>query len=299
MGAHKKFRGRRVALARLLAAPLLLAGCGREQRISAPATSPPRILPTLIPTRNLPTASALPAPAPSGNSQDTGWLAGAQGVQLRHLRVPVEHAQAQVPLVAVRLDPAQLQLRVGYDPQQPRLLRSWFTAERPVLAINGGYFDADYHSTALVVQDGVANGESYEGFGGMLAVHQDGTVELRPLRDIPYDPAESLAHAIQSSPMLVFPGGIPADLQEDGQRARRSVVAIDQHGYLLFIAGPTSGLTLLELATWLANSDLEIDRALNLDGGSSTGLFLASGSLNEAIDSFSPLPIVILAGKQP
>jgi uncharacterized protein YigE (DUF2233 family) len=301
MSDWQKIRGRRAALASMLAAPLLLAGCGREQRATAPAA--PRLLPTLIPTQvpsdsgpSLPQQPANPVPP---IPEDSGWQIGEAGVALRHVRVPVTAISARVPLTIVRFDPAQTPVRVGYDPAKPRVLRTWFTAEQPILVINGGYFDSDYRSTALVIQDGIASGESYTGFGGMFAVHNDGTVELRPLRDTPYDPSEAITHATQSAPMLLFPGGVAAELQEDGQRARRSVVAIDQHGHMLFIVGPTSGLTLSELASWLASSDLELDRALNLDGGSSTGLFLAHGPLNESIDSFSPLPIVLLAGKQP
>jgi uncharacterized protein YigE (DUF2233 family) len=301
MSDWQKIRGRRAALARMLAAPLLLAGCGREQRATAPAA--PRVLPTLIPTQVPPDSVPSPQPPPTNPvspiPEDSGWLIGEAGVALRHVRVPVAATSARVPLAIVRFDPAQTPVRVGYDPTKPRVLRTWFAAERPILAMNGGYFDSEYRSTALVVQDGIASGESYTGFGGMLAVHNDGTVELRPLRDNPYDPSESLTHATQSAPMLLFPGGVAADLQDNGQRARRSVVAIDQHGYVLFIVGPTSGLTLSELAFWLAGSDLELDRALNLDGGSSTGLFLAHGPINESIDSFGPLPIVLLAGTQP
>jgi hypothetical protein len=37
-----------------------------------------------------------------------------------------------------------------------------------------------------------------------------------------------------------------------------------------------------------------VDRALNLDGGSSTGLYLSDGTLQAAIDSFGLLPIVLL-----
>jgi uncharacterized protein YigE (DUF2233 family) len=229
---------------------------------------------------------------------DTGWLADQTGIELRRLRIPVGEQQASVPLIIVRMNPAEVSLRVAYDPAQPRVLRSWFATEQPTLAMNGGYFTPEQRSAALVVSDGAASGESYAGFGGMLAVHADGAVELRPLRDMPYDPAETLLQATQSAPMLVFPGGLAAELEDDGERARRSAVAIDRSGRLLAIVSPTSGLTLRDLAGWLATSDLEIDRALNLDGGSSTGLFLASGGLSEAIDSFSPLPIVILVDRR-
>ena len=128
----------------------------------------------------------------------------------------------------------------------------------------------------------------------MLAVAPDGRVDLRALRDQSYDPGEPLDQALQSSPMLVFPGGEPAAIEEDGRRARRSVVALDRAGRLLLLASPTSDFTLRGLADWLSHSDLDVDRALNLDGGSSTGLYLSDGALQAEIDSFGPVPIVLL-----
>jgi len=71
-------------------------------------------------------------------------------------------------------------------------------------------------------------------------------------------------------------------------------VAIDRAGRVLLLISPTSDFTLRGLADWLSQSDLDVDRALNLDGGSSTGLYLSDGTLQEAIDSFGPLPIVLL-----
>ncbi|MFL5802697.1 MAG: phosphodiester glycosidase family protein, partial [Roseiflexaceae bacterium] len=198
------------------------------------------------------------------------------------------------PLTIVRLDPAQVRLRVAYAPEQPQALRAWFDETQPLVAINGGFFKEDYHGTALVISDGQASGPSYEGFGGMLAVTPDGGVSLQALSDQPYDPAEPLAQAMQSFPMLVFPGGASAEINDNGARARRSAIAMDRDGHLLLIVSPTSEFTLRDLAGWLSHSDLAIDRALNLDGGSSTGLFVGAGDAREQIDSFGPLPLVLL-----
>jgi uncharacterized protein YigE (DUF2233 family) len=198
----------------------------------------------------------------------------------------------------VRVDPATVRLRVGYTPERPRSLRAWVTEHKPLLAINGGFFTPEHRSTALVISDGIASGASYTDFGGMLAVSPQGEVSLRPLRDQPYDTAEPLDQALQSFPMLVFPGGVAADVQDNGARARRSVVAQDRGGRLLFLVTTGSSFTLAELAQWLAASDLEIDRALNLDGGSSTGLFLDAGQVHQEIDSYGPLPLVILVERR-
>ncbi|MBK9714612.1 MAG: phosphodiester glycosidase family protein [Kouleothrix sp.] len=267
----------------------LAASCDVVASPPAPTPRPTRPIPTLFPT----VAQAATA-APGTSIPDTGWQPGAPGLELRRLRLSLAPNRTAIPLDVVRLDLASVRLRVVYAPDRPRGLRSWFAEQRPLAAINGSFFGEDYRATALLVSDGAPSGASYEGFGGMLAVAQDGGVSLRPLRDQPYDPAEPLSQALQSFPMLVFPGGAAAPIEDDGARARRSAVALDRSGRLLLIACPTGDLTLRELAEWLSRSDLDVDRALNLDGGSSTGLFLDDGSLRLAIDSLGPLPIVLL-----
>jgi uncharacterized protein YigE (DUF2233 family) len=272
---------------------IVFAGCGASA--PTPTSGPVRPVPTLFPTAvPLPAAPSAVGPSPATPVPDTGWIAGRLGLEVRHLRLVLAPDQPAAALVIVRIDPATVRLRVGYAPDQPRGLRSWFEQQRPLLAINGSFFNQDYRPTALLISDGMASGASYQGFGGMFAVTTDGGVVLRPLRDQPYDPSEPLDQALQSFPMLVFPGGAPADIEDNGQHARRTVIAIDRAGRLLLIVGPTNGFTLRGLAQWLSQSDLEIDRALNLDGGSSTGLYLKDGALEEGIDSFGPLPIVLL-----
>jgi uncharacterized protein YigE (DUF2233 family) len=274
----------------ILGLTLLLAGCGAST--VAPSPPPTRAIATLFPTAAI-SAAATAAPAASA-TPDSGWKAGRPGVELRQMQVGVAPDRAAVPLVIVRLDPAQVRLRVAYAPDRPRGLRDWFEERRPLAAINGSFFSPENQATGLLISNSDVNGQSYEGFGGMLSVALDGGVSLRALRDQPYDPAEPLEQALQSFPMLVFPGGEPAAIEDDGRRARRSVVAIDRAGRLLLLVSPTSDFTLRGLADWLSQSDLDVDRALNLDGGSSTGLYLSDGALQEAIDSFGPLPIVLL-----
>jgi hypothetical protein len=52
-------------------------------------------------------------------------------------------------------------------------------------------------------------------------------------------------------------------------------------------------LTLPELAQALAQSDLDLDAALALDGGRSTGLYLNSAQQRITINSFDQVPLVI------
>ena len=68
---------------------------------------------------------------------------------------------------------------------------------------------------------------------------------------------------------------------------------MDRQGRLLFIVSPSQAFTLNELADLLQNSDLSLQTALNLDGGSSTGIYLRGDNQNVSLDPITTLPIVI------
>ncbi len=196
----------------------------------------------------------------------------------------------------VRFNLHHVTLSVDYQPDQPLSMQQWMQKEQAAAIINGGYFDGLDHATALVISNGQASGTSYQGFGGMLDVTSRGTVQLRSLRDQPYDPSEGLLQATQCTPMLLE-NGKRTQFNSDTKTSPRSVVALDKQGSLLFIASPGLAFTLDDMATLLASSDLNLETALNLDGGSSTGLYVNSnttGTQGITIDSYVNLPLVIV-----
>jgi uncharacterized protein YigE (DUF2233 family) len=135
----------------------------------------------------------------------------------------------------------------------------------------------------------------------MFAVLPGGRVELRWLMTEPYDPEEMVVAAVQSFPVLVKPGGVmgfPPDA-DDGWPARRTVLALDEEGRLIFLVAPRGYLGLHDLARWLVESDLGVDVALNLDGGQSTGVVLAAEGRELTFDSLVPVPAVIVVERRP
>lgn len=193
----------------------------------------------------------------------------------------------------VRFDLHYVKLSVGYAPEQPLAMDQWMQKEQALAIMNGGYFDAQDRTTALVISNGQTYGSSYSGFGGMLSVDAQGRVGLRSLSAQPYDPNEQLTQATQSSPMLLQ-NGKRTQFSADNNAARRSVVAMDTQGRLLFIISPDQQFTLDDMANLLAKSDLSLTTALNLDGGASTGLALNGGSQSFLTDAFVNLPLVIV-----
>jgi uncharacterized protein YigE (DUF2233 family) len=239
------------------------------------------------------TVSITPATSSSNGTQLNVWNRVATGVEVRNEDWKIPGGDDDTVTI-VRFDIHKIKLSVGYQPKQPLLMSEWMQQEHTTAIINGGYFDQQDNATALVVSNSKVFGESYTGFGGMLAVDAQGKVSLRSLRQQPYNPNnERLQQATQSSPMLML-GGKRTQFSADASQTRRSIVAMDKQGYLLFIASPDQVFSLDQLADQLASSDLSIETALNLDGGASAGLYVNAGSSHVAIDSLVDLPLVVI-----
>lgn len=267
---------------------VLFLACGLLPAPTPTPTPTPTATPTLPPT-------ATPEPP------DTGWLEAGDGAEIRRMRVALEGGWTE-RVTLVRLDPARVRFRVLYTPGEGRRVSEWVSSlraagESPLLVVNGGYFTPEHLATGLLVSHGRVYGTSYSGFGGMFAVLPGGRVEVRWLVARPYDPTEVLVEAVQSFPVLVRPGGVlgfPPDA-DDGRTARRTVVAQDRSGRILFIAARDSFFSLHALARWLLGSDLDVDVALNLDGGQSTGMYFRADGTVVEIDSGVTVPAVIVA----
>jgi exopolysaccharide biosynthesis protein len=248
---------------------------------------------TIGSTPTVPSPSNTPGDQGQNSPQLNTWYPGARGVEVRYedWKSPGNNEDT---VTIVRFDLHHVKLSVGYQPDQPLVMSEWAQQEHATAIINGGYFDDQDRATALVVSNGQRFGTSYNGFGGMLSVNDQGSISLRSLSQHPYDPNnEQLSQATQSSPMLVL-NGKATQFNADAGGSRRSIVAIDKQGRLLLIASPSTAFSLGELEDLLVSSDLSIDRALNLDGGASTGLYVNSGNQKVAIDSVAKLPIAII-----
>ncbi len=268
---------------------LMLTGCA-DLSIQRPTPTAASVTQATVPPADhhfAPSTSSPPQPT------DTGWVQMEPGVEIRTLQV--QHHERLAPIRAVRLDPAYVTFGAGYAPDTLPNIGQWCEQTGVRVVINGGFFQPDYQPSALVISNGLAYGTSYQGLGGMFAVDATGKVSLRYLGETPYHPDELLQEAIQSWPMLVLPGGrVGYANPDEGEVARRSVLAMDYAGRVLILAFMSSAFTLHELGPWLLATDMEIDAALNLDGGSSTGLCVKDSSgQSEIVQAFSPLPLVL------
>ncbi|MDD5349269.1 MAG: phosphodiester glycosidase family protein [Chthoniobacteraceae bacterium] len=140
--------------------------------------------------------------------------------------------------------------------------------------VNGGYFQPDHTPLGLVISGGKTLHplEQSKILTGMLAVTPRGAALLR---NAEFRPGRAVREALQAGPFLVDHGRAVGGLNAV-RRAERTVLLADRQGAAALLS--TGPVTLDELARLLAApgliEGLEIDRALNLDGGSSTALWV-------------------------
>lgn len=239
---------------------------------------------------SLPLSTLVPS-SPTPLAPDSGWETLRPGLERRRINLYTESGLLSDSLYILRLDPALYRFELGYHPGQPQRLATWLAETGALIAFNGGFFTPEYIATGLIVVDGDPGGVSYQGFGGMLTI-VDGHPSVRGLVRQPYDAQERFDAALQSFPLLIEAGGQPGYDGDSAQRARRSVIAQDRAGRVVLLVADRSQFTLAGLSRYLLESDLELDIALNLDGGPSSGLLLREPA--EGTPAYAPLPGVIL-----
>jgi hypothetical protein len=235
-----------------------------------------------------------PNPTATPIIPDTGWEIIRPGLERRRINLFDESGQHLEALYILRIDPDIYHFKVAYQ-AQPMTLLDWHLTTNALILVNGGYYRLDgdtYIPTGLTIVDGEAFGNNYGDFAGMLAITDSGP-ELRWMALKPYLPGEPIRYGLQSFPILIKPGGEMGfpEQYEDNIQARRTVIGQDRVGRILLLVTSRGAFTLHQLSLYLTQSDFDLDIAINLDGGPSSGILLAEPY--EEIPPFSPLPVVI------
>ena len=147
--------------------------------------------------------------------------------------------------------------------------------QKCLAGVNGGYFDADFAPIGLLISDGeiVARLQRARLITGVFSTSPRGVLILR-VRE--FSRQEKVNAAVQCGPFLVDHYERVRGL-DDSNSARRTFVATAANDRAL--VGICSEISLADLATILSTTPLvdrlKIQRALNLDGGSSSAFWLA------------------------
>jgi hypothetical protein len=148
--------------------------------------------------------------------------------------------------------------------------------------VNGGYFEADFRPSTWLKDAGVELAPKADtSRGGVMALGSGagrGGVYIGPVSGLGFEPELVL----QSFPLVVEAEGKLGVYRDDGRRAARTVACqVDDTLHLIVIAAPRGdGPTLFETAALLRETSpagFGCRRALNLDGGPSSGVWFSPG----------------------
>ncbi len=191
------------------------------------------------------------------------------------LRFTVE-GEESVDFQVVRFAADRCTLRVVDQPLKAsaETLGAAMTRINAIAGVNGGFFSPEFAPLGLVVSQGKRAGSWQK------SSLTSGTVVVRKGRLMliwrdEFQDGPGIAELLQTGPRLVNHGVAIKGL-ETGRNRPRTFIATDSEGHWLI--GTAQYTSLAHLAQILATPGLvpglEIDRALNFDGGRSTGLWL-------------------------
>lgn len=274
-------------------AVLLLTAC--ESRSSSPLATPTApFLPTHIPLPTItstPSATETPTPVPTVAPLTDGWRETRSGVAIREMYQDEPSQRGKV--LVVRIDPNQVDFHVRYQPENPQHVFDWYNDSRSLIVMNSSFFDRFNNAVGQLTTDSVSGGSIHDRMEGAFYLTAVGAA-VWPLRGWQKPAGMQIVESIESFPMYLMPGGLlNPDISDDATAARRTAVAVDRSGNVLFIVTAGSAFTLKGLGIWLANSDLNLDTALNFDGGSSSGVAVWTPIGVWGLDSNNHVPAVI------
>jgi exopolysaccharide biosynthesis protein len=200
---------------------------------------------------------------------------GVVGIEHRRIVLTESKTDERATLDLAVLATKSATLRVIDNPAGEDNLAAVMRRENWLAGVNGGYFDPEDKPVGLLISDGnvVAPLRKARLLSGVMIV-SNGRVQL--LRFAEYSSKRRATEALQCGPFLVDRGQ-PVPGLNDTRPARRTFIVTG--GSDRAAIGFCSDVTLAELAKILATPgvapDLKVQRALNLDGGSSSAFWFA------------------------
>jgi N-acetylmuramoyl-L-alanine amidase len=237
---------------------------------------------------------------PPGPRPDDAWVRHPQGVPaspvirwenaqegLEFALVPVYFQGGYADRIAlVRADPERFRVGVFFS-QEAKSIADWQKQLGAAVVINSSFYQNDpLAPTTPILSDGKALGpENYRSsHGAFLAEPTKKGLKRFVLRDFNREKVDleksGYAQAVVSYPMLLDGSGRVRAAPNPSWRADRSFIAADKKGRI--VLGTTEGgfFSLNRLGRFLkAAAGLELERALNLDGGPPACLCLKAKNL--------------------
>lgn len=176
----------------------------------------------------------------------------------------------------------------------PQTIAGWAEGmEGEVAVANGVYFHEDMLPSGLLIADGERVGDRVFDLDKTAVLVLEEIPRIIDTSSNESFDAASVQDAAQSYPLLIKEG-VPDISEDSGLTARRTAFGVDVEGNSYLIMTLDREPTLYGFAQALAHIDVSWGRVLNLDGGPSSGVELASDPVR-SVKSYASVPNVVVA----
>lgn len=213
----------------------------------------------------------------------TNWKTVAPGIDYTDLGPTLATPWAHVHVFRIDLQRNQLNLVMANSLAKLHASADQFVHHsHALLAINGGFFDRNYQSLGLRVNDQKQYSPLKQiSWWGVFYI-KDQKAYLSSVKR--YKVTRNTDFAVQSGPRLLINGHIPS---LKAGLAERSALGITPDGRVIILVTESAPMTTTTLAELMRRAPLNCVNALNLDGGSSSQLYANMASFQIHVPGFS------------
>lgn len=220
------------------------------------------------------------------------WTKITDGMEIKEIAVISDLGLESDVVTAIKIEQDKFNFELVQE-SQAKSAFDWQEELNALLVVNAAFFNESYLPTGyLKSSDGAEYGNAYmegeNGYTGAFIINDEGQVELRYLPTQNYGLAEldGFEATLQTFPTLILPGGVASIINDSSKTANRTVLAESKSGDFYIFLSQQNSLTLLEMQDFLLNFEDKLDIAINLDGGTSSGVSIESGDFDYHLSSF-------------
>jgi uncharacterized protein YigE (DUF2233 family) len=222
------------------------------------------------------------------------WLQSAPGIEYIDLGSSILTPWAHIHVFRINLNNNQLSSVSARELSlQHASAEEYAHHSKALLAINGGFFDHDYHPLGLRVSN-------HKQYSPLKRISWWGIFYTK--NKLPYLSSvnkfsgnQQIDFAVQSGPRLLVNGRIPT--LKPG-KAERSALGISPDGRVIILVTENTPMTTTELAQLMSSPVLNCKNALNLDGGNSSQLYVDMDSFRINAHGFSNVSDAIIVKRR-
>lgn len=223
------------------------------------------------------------------------WHPIAPGIEYHKLEGNSLIPWSAIHVLRIDLRQTTLALRTAKNiGLQKASAREYVENTEAVAAINGGFFDNLYQPLGLRINQRhqLTPFKNISWWSVFYIHHHKAYIKSASTFHFRKD----IDVAIQSGPRLLVNRRVPPNLKPG--HAERSAVGITQDGRLILVVTERNLLTTTELAHIMRSPPLNCHQAINLDGGSSSQLYIKTADFSLNVPGFSPVSDAIVIHPQ-